>query len=195
MLDPQSCLTRGPALSPGHPNTCIPPAGVQARSQMVWESGNMRTDVSRAICIRAAFPGLIRSCKSSSLCSPDGAWPVPPFKGTAVTGQIVPYCQQLSGYLGTVFCFGITSVPILLKEGSAEFLFSRINLCFWLSLLMQDKLSLLQKSLFPKTPELPWDEKTPACQHCRFYQRLQAPSSGVRMSLQGTEKCWLVCSR
>ncbi|KAK4823530.1 hypothetical protein QYF61_003039 [Mycteria americana] len=97
VLDPQSCLTHGPALSPGCPNTCIPPAGVRARSQMVWESGNTRTDTSRAICIYAAFPGLIRSCESSSLCSPDGAWPVPPLKGTAVTDQIVPYCQQLSG--------------------------------------------------------------------------------------------------
>lgn len=104
VLDPQSCLTHGPALSPGCPNTCIPPAGVRARSQMVWESGNMGTVASRAICIRAAFPGLIRCCKSFSLCIPDGAWPVPPLKGTAVTDQIVPYCQQLSGYLGSVFC-------------------------------------------------------------------------------------------
>lgn len=123
VLDPQSCLTQGPALSPGCPNTCIPPAGVRARSQMVWESGNMRTDASRAICIHAAFPGLIRSCESSSLCGPDGAWPVPPLKGTAVTDQIVPYCQQLSGFQGSAFCFGITSVPILLKEGGAQFLF------------------------------------------------------------------------
>lgn len=52
---PQSCLTHGPALSQGCPNTCIPPAGVRARSQMVWESGNTGTDASRAICIRAAF--------------------------------------------------------------------------------------------------------------------------------------------
>lgn len=90
---------------------------------MVWESGNTGTDASRAICIRAAFPGLLRSCESSSLCSPDGAWPVPLLKGTAVTEQIVPYCQQLSGYPGSVFCFRITSVPIFLKEGRAEFFF------------------------------------------------------------------------
>lgn len=100
------------------------------------------------------FPGLIQSCESSSLCSPDGAWPVPPLKGTAVTDQIVPYCQQLSGYLGSVICFGITSVPILLKEGSAAFLFFflLIYLGFWLSLLVQDKFSLLQKPpLSPNT--------------------------------------------
>lgn len=100
--------------------------------------------------VQPSFPGLIRSCESSSLCSPDGAWPVPPLKGTAVTDQIVPYCQQLSGYLGSVFCFRITRVPILLKEGSAEFPFLLIYLRFWLSRLMQDKFSAKN----PPSPKL-----------------------------------------
>lgn len=111
------------------------------------------------------FPGLIQSCESSRLCSPDGAWPVPPLKGTAVTDQIVPYCQQLSGYLGSVICFGITSVPILLKEGSAAFLFFflLIYLGFWLSLLVQDKFSLLQKPpLSPNTSvTVSWKKPVP----------------------------------
>lgn len=188
LLDPQSCLTHGPALSPGCPGTCIPLAGVRARSQMVWESGTTGTDTSRAICICAAFPGMLQSSESSSLCSPDGAWPVTPFKGTAVTDQIVPYCHQLSGYLGSAFCFRITSVPILLKEGSPEFNFLLIYPCFWLGVLMQDKFPLLQKSLFPQTPEFPYNENTRACERCGFYQRLKAPSSGVRVSLQGTGK-------
>lgn len=134
-LDPQSCLPHRPGFSPVCPDACILPAGVRARSQMVCEVGNRGTSASQAICIHAAFLGLIWSCESSSHCSSDGAWPVPPLKGIAITEQIVPYCQQLSGYLGNVFCFGITSLSILLKEGSAFFFFSfsfLLYLCFWL---------------------------------------------------------------
>lgn len=133
-LDPQSCLPHRPGFSPVCPDACILPAGVRARSQMVCEAGNRGTSASQAICIHAAFLGLIWSCKSSSHCSSDGAWPVPPLKGIAITEQIVPYCQQLSGYLGNVFCFGITSLSIMLKEGSAFFFsFSfLLYLCFWL---------------------------------------------------------------
>lgn len=121
---------------------------------------NMRTDVSRAICIHAAFPGLIRICESSSLCSPDGPWPVPPLKGTAVTGQIVPYCQQLSGYPGSVFCFRITSVPMLLKEDSAEFLFFYWHICISGCLSsFRIRFPSLQKSFFPKPPQLLRKEK------------------------------------
>lgn len=38
-------------------------------------------------------------------------------------------------------------------------------------------------------------KKTRAWQHGGFYQRLNAPSSGVRARLQGTEKSWLISSR
>lgn len=70
------------------------------------------------------FWELMQSCESSSLCSPDGAWPVPPLKGVAATDQIAPQCQQMSRcYPGSGFCFRIASVSILLKEGSADYLF------------------------------------------------------------------------
>lgn len=40
----------------------------------------------------------------------------------------------------------------------------------------------------PKTPALLFKEKINACEHCRFYQRLKAPSSGFRATLQATRE-------
>lgn len=115
------------------------------------------------------FWELMQSCESSSLCSPDGAWPVPPLKGVAATDQIAPQCQQLSRcYPGSGFCFRIASVSILLKEGSADYLFIFyiilycivlycivLHLPSSLSFPMRDKFVLLQKSLFPKAGDFP----------------------------------------
>lgn len=193
VLDPQSCLTHGLALTrlPKHlhPTSWWPsqePDGLG-----VWKHEDRR------------FQGNLHTC-SLSRADPELRVLQPVQSWWSLASATVkrhccyrPDCPLLSAAVR------VPRECILLRDHKctniAERRQCRISfftyISVFLSLLMQDKFSLLQKSLFPKTPELPCNEKTRACERCRFYQRLKAPSSGARVSLQGTEKFWLICSR
>ena len=151
-LDPQSCLTQGPALTPlpKHPHTTGWCPSQEPDGLGVWKhedrrfQGNLHTrSLSRADpelrVLQPAQPwwSLASATVKRHCCySPD-----------------CPLRSAPARVLGSVFCFGITSVWIMLNKGSAGLLFLLIRLCFWLSLLMQDKFSRLQKSFLMKTAE------------------------------------------
>lgn len=147
VLDPQSCLTHGPALSKGCPNPCIPPAGVRARSQMVWESGNTRIDTSRAICIRAAFS---RADPELQVLQPVQPW------WSLASATIKRHCCYRPDCPSLSAAVRVPRECNLLRDHKCTNIAERrqcrlsffllIYLGFWLSLLVQDKFSLLQKT-------------------------------------------------
>lgn len=159
LLDPQNCLSHRAAISPGNQT----PASHRLVSEpgARW-SGSLETQ-GLTLPGQSAYVQPFQG-RSGAASPPACAALMEPgqchcWKALLLQSRLSLTVSSCQGTQGVYFASGSQVYQYCWKKAGQNFFFLLVYLHFWLPLLMQNRFSLLQKSLLPKTSELLWNEK------------------------------------